>query len=82
MKSTDILREASAVVSRCLELIEIKVEVQELLTQRGSKFMCRCPNCRRQLSTTWDWLAAMRAIAVGETPAQPVANTSVLVHSK
>ncbi len=55
----DVVGAASEVVDRCLTYIEIKSEVQQLLTDRASKFTCRCLSCRSDLERTADWLREM-----------------------
>jgi hypothetical protein len=61
MQTIDIISEATDVVDRCLTLVEIKAEVQEFLTRSSSKFICRCPNCRRWLERTQSWLHDIRS---------------------
>jgi hypothetical protein len=80
-KKLDAVAEATAVVGACLEMIEARAEVQQLLTERGSRFMCRCPSCRSSLRRTLEWLTGMRAVVPApEAPAsEPVPAT--VVHS-
>ena len=60
MKQLNVLAEASQVVERCLELVEIKYEVEDFLNAHSSKRICRCPSCKNSMRTTADWLREMR----------------------
>ena len=64
MKRINVLAEASDVVERCLELVEIKFEVQDFLSTHSSKRICRCPSCKNQMRTTATWLKEMRGAVV------------------
>ena len=60
MNVMNVLEEAAEVVDRCLELVEIKFEVQDFLNAHSSKRLCRCPSCKNYMRNTAAWLHDMR----------------------
>jgi hypothetical protein len=66
MKRLNVVDEAWGVVEDCLTLVEIKSEVQDLLSSRGSKRVCRCQSCRSGLKVTQEWLRDMRGLEAPE----------------